>query len=331
MSLSQTHQHRCAPGRRRRTRGRRGRRRRAHARQWRCAQGCGDRAAGHPGAGRLGARGIRPRRRARRYVEAIVEAIRALSPWFPHDAEYLAASAHDFERWADGGLRRAGLLRFARRLPAAGAPGRRHPSPRRVPDVHAERVDRPARRGADRRGDLAGVHRPARDGVRQPAVRLAAAGRLHPRLRHELGGAVPRDGGHARDPDVHVGRDLPGPRGGALPARRARGSRDHEARAARRGGADAGRPGARGEDLRDVGHHPRPHPHARRPAVRSVHDQAADAVLPLLAGGAAVRPHGVPRVRRDPEAPARARSTRARRSATPRRRCSSTPGSCSTP
>jgi hypothetical protein len=41
---------------------------------------------------------------ARAYVQAIVEAIRSLSPWFPHDAEYLAASAHDFERWADGGF-----------------------------------------------------------------------------------------------------------------------------------------------------------------------------------------------------------------------------------
>jgi hypothetical protein len=41
---------------------------------------------------------------ARAYVETIVDAIRTLTPWFPHDAEYLAASAHDFERWADGGF-----------------------------------------------------------------------------------------------------------------------------------------------------------------------------------------------------------------------------------
>ena len=38
---------------------------------------------------------------ARAYVETIVESIRTLTPWFPHDAEYLAANAHDFERWAD--------------------------------------------------------------------------------------------------------------------------------------------------------------------------------------------------------------------------------------
>jgi hypothetical protein len=41
---------------------------------------------------------------ARRCVEVIVESIRALAPLFPHNAEYLAASAHDFERWADGGF-----------------------------------------------------------------------------------------------------------------------------------------------------------------------------------------------------------------------------------
>jgi len=37
---------------------------------------------------------------AREHVAAIVAAIRALSPAFPHDSEYLAASIEDFERWA---------------------------------------------------------------------------------------------------------------------------------------------------------------------------------------------------------------------------------------
>ncbi|MDY0910280.1 DUF6421 family protein [Microbacterium sp. CFBP9034] len=41
---------------------------------------------------------------ARVAVATIVESLRALTPWFPHDAEYLAASAVDFERWADGGF-----------------------------------------------------------------------------------------------------------------------------------------------------------------------------------------------------------------------------------
>ncbi len=47
-------------------------------------------------------------------------------------------------------------------------------------------------------------------------------------------------------------------------------------------------------DLRHVGPHPRPHPHARRPALRPLHDQAAHALLPLLPRGAALRPHRVP-------------------------------------
>lgn len=41
---------------------------------------------------------------ARSLVEEIVEAILELSPHFPHDAEYLAASRHDFEKWADSGF-----------------------------------------------------------------------------------------------------------------------------------------------------------------------------------------------------------------------------------
>ena len=56
-------------------------------------------------------------------------------------------------------------------------------------------------------------------------------------------------------------------------------------------------------------------PHARRPAVRPVHDQAADAVLPVLARGAALRPDGVPRVGASSSAScgaARRRSSRTR-------------------
>ena len=41
---------------------------------------------------------------ARSLIEIIVGAIRALTPLFPHDAEYLSASVHDFERWVDTGL-----------------------------------------------------------------------------------------------------------------------------------------------------------------------------------------------------------------------------------
>ncbi|GAA5153579.1 hypothetical protein GCM10025768_23460 [Microbacterium pseudoresistens] len=41
---------------------------------------------------------------ARIRVAEIVAGIRALAPAFPHDAEYLAASVVDFQRWADGGF-----------------------------------------------------------------------------------------------------------------------------------------------------------------------------------------------------------------------------------
>ena len=37
-------------------------------------------------------------------VAEIIAGIRALAPAFPHDADYLAASVRDFQRWADGGF-----------------------------------------------------------------------------------------------------------------------------------------------------------------------------------------------------------------------------------
>ena len=80
------------------------------------------------------------------------------------------------------------------------------------------------------------------------------------------------------------------------------------ARAAGRRRAPARRPARRAGDLRALGPHPRPRPHARRPAVRPVHDQAAHALLPVRPRGAALRPHRVPRRRsqlRDSEGVAR--------------------------
>ncbi|MFT4158298.1 MAG: DUF6421 family protein [Microbacterium sp.] len=41
---------------------------------------------------------------ARELVTEITDSIRALAPAFPHDADYLAASIVDFERWADEGF-----------------------------------------------------------------------------------------------------------------------------------------------------------------------------------------------------------------------------------
>ncbi|UWF77228.1 MULTISPECIES: DUF6421 family protein [Microbacterium] len=41
---------------------------------------------------------------ARQHVAAIIAGIRALTPAFPHDAEYLEAVVKDFQRWADEGF-----------------------------------------------------------------------------------------------------------------------------------------------------------------------------------------------------------------------------------
>ena len=46
----------------------------------------------------------RPHDEARGLVAEIIAGIRALAPAFPHDAEYLAASVDDFERWTDEGF-----------------------------------------------------------------------------------------------------------------------------------------------------------------------------------------------------------------------------------
>ena len=148
MSLSQTPPARCAPGRRRRTRGRRGRtarRRRGdvETRGLARAEGGGDRAAGHAGAGRLGSGCRRPRATRAHTSTTIVAAIAqpgaAGSRTTPSTSR---RPSRDFERWADEGFGVPDFLRLARGLPAAAAPGRRHPSSRRVPDVHAERVAR---------------------------------------------------------------------------------------------------------------------------------------------------------------------------------------------
>src|SRR3954465_11542584 len=41
---------------------------------------------------------------AAQYVDAIVAAVHALTPAFPHDAAYLEAVCADFQAWADGGF-----------------------------------------------------------------------------------------------------------------------------------------------------------------------------------------------------------------------------------
>ena len=214
------HDHHHAPLRvhhRRRTRGRRGRLHRRDQRRLDQSARCRHRPAGAAGAGRLGAaqEGPQARGRARRHHHRRHPGPRSR---VPARRRIPRGVRRRLRQMGGRGLRRAGLLRLARRVRPRGPPRRQAAAPGRVPDVHAERLDRPPRRGAHRRGDLAGVHRHARRDLHEQAVPVAAARGLHARVRHQLGRAVPRDGGDARDPGVHLGRDLPGPRGGALPA-----------------------------------------------------------------------------------------------------------------
>ena len=115
---------------------------------------------------------------------------------------------------------------------------------------------------------------------------------LHRRLRHQLGRAVSRDRRRsARRPSAFTWgaifcdreaarfRAVTTAAAEATPPRAARGRRP----------ADRG-PGRSPRDLRRLGPGPRPHAQPRRPALRPLHDQAADAVLDVLPRGAALRP-----------------------------------------
>ena len=80
-------------------------------------------------------------------------------PRFPHDAEYLAASVADFERWAEGDF---GVPDFLDSLVAFQPQQHRVDGIRHlvVFPMYTQNGSRDRlRRGADRRGHLAGVHR----------------------------------------------------------------------------------------------------------------------------------------------------------------------------
>ncbi len=99
---------------------------------------------------------------ARAGVEAMIESIGALAPRFPHQRAYLEQVPADLRAWADGRIRQAGLHGVPRPVPpGAGAP-RRHRAPRRVPDVHAERLLGDSLRGAHHAHALARLRGPAR-------------------------------------------------------------------------------------------------------------------------------------------------------------------------
>ena len=167
-------------------------------------------------------------------VARICAAIEALAPRFPHQADHLAVTVVDLRAWADGGF---GVPDFVESLRLF------HPDARREDGIeHLVVFPMYTQNGNPNRNVEAVVTRTfwpewlaaqEADVLRQPRVRAHRVRRLHQRVRHQLGGAVPRDRRHARDPDVHVGRDLLRPRGGPLPARRARGVRHPAARRCR--------------------------------------------------------------------------------------------------
>ena len=106
----------------------------------------------------------------------------------------------------------------------------------------------------------------------------------------------------AERPPEPLRRHLLRPRGGALPPRLRPRRRAPAAQPAarRRLPSDLAR-ALRGR-LHRLGPDPRPHAHARRPALRPVHDPPAQPLLDVLARGASLRPDGV---RRGGEARAR--------------------------
>ena len=142
---------------------------------------------------------------------------------------------------------------------------------------------------------MAALGRRAGEPLRQRQVPAGRVRRLHVGLRLRVRGAVPGDVLDAGPAARLLRRDLLRPRGRAVPPDRRQRGGDPAAQPAagrrlpaRLAGAVAGR-------VHRLGPDPRPHAHARRPAVRPVHDPPAQPVLDVLAGGAALRPDGLRR------------------------------------
>ena len=169
----------------------------------------------------------------------------------------------------------------------------------RVPDVQAERLARHGLRGADRPRAVAGVAGRAR--ARPLRQREVRAGRRSsttpPATTRECAVLFPETVSRRRaarsTTSAAIFCDREAERFRAR-RRRAPPTLLRAQPAARRRRA-AGRPSAVAGRLRAVGPRPRPRPQPRRPAVRPVHDPPADAVLDVLAGGAALRPDRVRR------------------------------------
>jgi len=233
------------------------------------------------------------------HVAAIISGIRALAPAFPHDAAYLDALVVDFQRWADDGF---GVPDFLDSLVAF------QPQQHRIDGIrHLVVFPMYTQNGSS---DLL-VEALIVETIWPEFIAELEAGDYGNKLFVSLR-LVDFTPGYDTNsavlfPETVAMREIPSFTWGAIfqdreAARyrpRARSIRDHQPRPARAREGDARRPADDREDVRDVGHHPRPHPHAWGPAVRSVHDQAADAVLPLLARGDALRHDRVPRVGED--------------------------------
>ena len=234
--------------------------------------------------------------RARELVHAIVRSVDELAPALPHDEDYLTAVGKDLTRWSETGF---GVPDFLDSLVAF------HPQRQRVDGLpHLVLFPMYTQNGStDRRIEAVLLQ------VRWPDVVAHLEAEQFSNALFVPVTFLDFTPGYDTNsavlfPETVAVREVPTFTWGAIFADREAARFRRVVRAAadttRLGAAPgrrpaAGRPAARRGDVRPVGPGPRPHPHARRPAVRPVHDQAADAVLPLLAGGAALRPDGVPR------------------------------------
>ena len=188
----------------------------------------GHRVPGPPGTGRLGARG---HRQAPRGGTGWQQSPNRWTRWPRNSPTTPTTSGRWSATWPPGaGRASASPTSWTRCWPSAAAGPRGRPAaPGALPDVHAERLHQPAAGGSAGRGHLAGVHRRTGGrGLLQQALRPDPVPGLHPRLRHQLRGALPRIRGHPRNPDLHLGRHLPGPRGRPLPPRAASRRGDHQ-------------------------------------------------------------------------------------------------------
>ena len=231
------------------------------------------------------------------HVEAITAAITELAPLFPHDADYLAAVVKDFARWVEGGF---GVPDFLDSLMAF------RPEQHRVDGLeHLVVFPMYTQNGSPNRL----VEAVLIEVIWPDFVAELEAGdysnKLFVPIRFLDFTAGYDTNSAVLFPETVAMREVPTFTWGAIFADREAARFRRVVRAAAEitrlelpadAARAARRPAARRGDLRHVGPHPRPHAHARRPAVRPVHDQAADAVLPVLARGAALRPDRVPRV-----------------------------------